>query len=118
MDSLNPQILPSSLSRKDHRKSSLIALWAAIAAIAIGLIYWGLASKKAVETPPVTPTIATSTVSNEVQMRQIMLNRLNDSPSLLTSTDITAMKATLSKRKVTLTDAQKVEMINQLNLRK
>lgn len=118
MDSLNPQILPSNLSRKDHRKSSLVALWAAIAAIAIGLIYWGIASKKAVEAPPVTPPTATSTVSADAQTRQAMLDRLNESPSLLTSTDITAMKATLSKRKVTLTEAQKVEMINQLNLRK
>jgi hypothetical protein len=51
MEPINPQVLPSTLPKKEHHKSAMVGLWAAFGAIIIGLLYWWLVSAKLVPTP-------------------------------------------------------------------
>jgi hypothetical protein len=40
MDTINPQILPSTLSKKEHHRAAIVGLWVLAVALLVGAIYW------------------------------------------------------------------------------
>ncbi len=111
MDSLNPQVLPSSLPKKDHHRRAQVALWAALGAIIIGVAYWAIASSRKVDVAPPLPVVHTKSAA---ELRQEMITSLQNSTSNVTVADTQKMITSLSKTKSTVTAEQRAEMINQL----
>ncbi|MES2216094.1 MAG: hypothetical protein V4481_02250 [Patescibacteria group bacterium] len=111
MESFNPQVLPSSLSKKDHHRRAQVALWAALGAIIIGVSYWAIAGSRKVDVTPPLPVTHTKTAA---ELRQEMIASLQTSTSAVTVDDTQKMITSLSKTKSTVTTEQRAEMINQL----
>ncbi len=82
MESFNPQVLPSSLPRKDHHKTALISIWAAVAAIIIGLLYWWIASPR----EPVAPTVVNTPTQTERSDFAQIRSEIDGAPSREVST--------------------------------
>jgi hypothetical protein len=47
MDTINPQILPPSMARKDHHRAAVVGIWVAIIAVLLGLSYWWMVKNRA-----------------------------------------------------------------------
>ncbi len=107
MDSLNPQVLPSSLPRKDHRKATQVALWAAFAAVILGVSYWALVGQKEVDVTPSSPTVKT-----EAEMRQEIVRNLK-SPTI-THEEIKKVIGSLAEAKSGVSAEQRAKIISGL----
>jgi uncharacterized protein HemX len=115
MESFNPQVLPSSsLSKKDHHKAVFVALWAVLGALIIGFAYWWIATKNAVENVPPPPPQQAPVAKTQAQLWQESVERFKNSPTSITPEEIKQLGTRLQKSKTTITEAQKLELVNRL----
>jgi hypothetical protein len=92
MDTINPQILPASLTKKEHHRAAVVGLWVVLVALLVALIYW----IQTRDTTPVTPSVSP--------------------PVANTNPDVEAALARFRTSSVTVTEADKAAALKRFKV--
>jgi hypothetical protein len=67
MDTINPQILPSTRPRKEHHRTAIVGVWVLVVALIIAALYFVQMREKKTPTSPVVNQIS----AKEAQLQEI-----------------------------------------------
>jgi len=98
---LNPSIFPNTPTPKDHHRTVNLSIVIAIAAVAVGLIYWWNDSRKVA-------------IPVQEDGTQQIVNALRTSNTFISEVDSQTIVEELRKSQNTVSPQENMEIINQL----